>query len=191
MSYYGAKGDFYSGHTGYYRGDPGFFSSLGSIFKKVVPVAASFIPGVGGIAASALGGLMGGGGGSPPPQPTISAAGSAGLGLMGARGTSVGMRTAGKRGGGRLSAAAATLPGMIARVGAAAVPGRTFGAPAGARMRTGRRHRMNVCNPRALRRAIRRAKGFEKLALRSIRLVNPHRLRGKHRGGFRVARRKR
>ena len=78
MSYYGARGDFYTGRSGYYRaGDPGFFSSLGSIFKKVVPIAASFIPGVGGIAAQALAGGLGGGGGSAPQQPSISGAGVA------------------------------------------------------------------------------------------------------------------
>jgi len=53
-----------------------------------------------------------------------------------------------------------------------------------------RRRRMNVCNPRALRRAIRRARGFEKLALKSIRLVSPHRLKHRHFGGFKKSRRK-
>ncbi len=40
----------------------------------------------------------------------------------------------------------------------------------------GRRHRrMNVCNPRALRRALRRAKGFEHFARRVIRITHPAR----------------
>lgn len=181
MSYYGAKGDFYSGRTGYYRGDPGFFSSLGGIIKNV-----------GGALVKSYTGVDLFGGSSPAPQPTISAAGSAGLGLMGAAGTVAGRRSTGR---GRLSAAAGTM----ARMGGAVVRG-AMGGPlvsrgtamqAAPRMSSGRRgHRMNVCNPRALRRAIRRAKGFEKLALRSIRLVSPRRLAGKHRGGFKTTRRR-
>lgn len=182
MSYYGAKGDFYTGRTGYYRGDPGFFSSLGRLAGGVTSL---FSPALG----SAITGIFGGGGGpSPPPQPTISAAGSAGLGF----GTFPTGSTAGRRSRmrGRLSAAAGMLPGMgMGRVGAAAVPGQTFGHR-GMRVGGRRGHRMNVCNPRALRRAIRRAKGFEKLALRSIRLVSPQRLHGRRRGGFKVSRRR-
>jgi hypothetical protein len=62
-------------------------------------------------------------------------------------------------------------------------------APSGMRMRRGGR-RMNVCNARALRRAIRRARGFEKLALKSIRLVSPQRLKHKHFGGFKTSRKR-
>jgi hypothetical protein len=42
--------------------------------------------------------------------------------------------------------------------------------------------RMNVCNPRALRRSIRRAQGFVKLAMRTIHLVHPKK-KGRF-GGF-------
>ena len=51
-----------------------------------------------------------------------------------------------------------------------------------------KRRRLNVTNPKALRRAIRRARGFEKLALKTIRLVNPQR-RGRF-GGFKSGRKK-
>jgi hypothetical protein len=181
VSYYGAKGDFYTGRTGYYRGDPGFFSSLGGLVKGIA----------GGVLKSYTG-IDITGGGSPSPQPSISAAGSAGLGIMGPAATVAGRST---RSRGRLSAAAAQLPGMIGKLRGAMAsrPGMgmtphpaTYARSLGGR----RRHRMNVCNPRALRRAIRRAKGFEKLALRSIRLVSPHRLHGKRRGGFKVSRRR-
>ena len=66
MSYYGAKGDFYGG-GGYYRGDPGF---LGGLLRTVAPIAASFIPGVGGLAARGVTALLGsgGGGGTPAAQ---------------------------------------------------------------------------------------------------------------------------
>jgi hypothetical protein len=51
-----------------------------------------------------------------------------------------------------------------------------------------RNRRMNVCNPRALRRAVRRAHGFTKLAMRTIHLVHPK----KHArfGGFKKRRRR-
>ena len=48
--------------------------------------------------------------------------------------------------------------------------------------------RMNVGNARALRRALRRAYGFEKLAMRTIKLVHP-RKRGSF-GGFKRARKR-
>lgn len=190
MSYYGARGDFYTGRTGYYRGDPGFFSN---VFRGIGGAVKGYLTGgVGGAVSGLVGGFSGGG--SPPPQPTISAAGSAGLGLMGPRGTAVGVRPSM---GGRITGAALTLP----RIGAAAVPGVTTArAPMGgvrghrlshlAKYGVRKRPAMNVANPRALRRAIRRAKGFEKLAMRSIRLVNPRRLHGKRWGGFKTSRRR-
>jgi hypothetical protein len=51
-----------------------------------------------------------------------------------------------------------------------------------------RNRRMNVCNPRALRRAIRRAHGFTKLAMRTIHLVHPKKKASF--GGFRKKRRR-
>jgi hypothetical protein len=45
-----------------------------------------------------------------------------------------------------------------------------------------RNRRMNVCNPRALRRSLRRAHGFAKLAMRTIHIVHPKK-KGKF-GGF-------
>lgn len=48
---------------------------------------------------------------------------------------------------------------------------------------------MNVANAKALRRALRRAYGFEKLAMRTIRLVHPHK-RGRF-GGFKRTRARR
>jgi hypothetical protein len=38
---------------------------------------------------------------------------------------------------------------------------------------------MNVTNPRALRRAIRRAHGFEKLAMKVLGFTRPHKPKGK------------
>jgi hypothetical protein len=45
--------------------------------------------------------------------------------------------------------------------------------PDGSVVRMRHHKRMNVCNPRALRRAIRRTHGFAKLAMRTIHLVHP------------------
>jgi hypothetical protein len=180
MSYYGARGDFYGG-GGYYRGDPGF---LGGLFKKALPIAASFIPGVGGMIASAATSLLGsnGGGGTLPAQgqafrtpvvtqqPTISAAGSAAMpARVRGRGTLAG----------RLSGIARkALPTMAGAVsGSLATRGAAPAAAAGFRMR--RRHRMNVCNPRALRRAIRRAHGFERIAKQVIGFSSPHKRHGR------------
>lgn len=42
-----------------------------------------------------------------------------------------------------------------------------------------RRKRMNVCNPHALRRAIRRARGFEHLALKVLGFSRPHKPKGR------------
>ncbi len=146
MSYY--QGDFY-------QGDPGFFSFLGGLAKKAV----GFIPGVGPIASTALSVIPSRGASmvrkavSSPlvrrgvaavaKHPVLSAAGAAGA---------IGMMGAG-------AGAAIGRRGMVRR--GAAVPGM-------------RRHRrMNVCNPRALRRSIRRTQGFAKLAMRTIHLVHP------------------
>lgn len=52
-----------------------------------------------------------------------------------------------------------------------------------------RRRTMRVTNVKALRRALRRAEGFKKLAMHTIRLISPN-LKGKKFGGFKKGRRK-
>lgn len=171
MGYY--MGDYYRGD--YYRGDPGFFSFLGGIAKKAI----GLIPGVGPIAQGAID-MMGGGGGSM----VKAAAKVPALGRVGAMSEKIGpIVTALKK------------PSRLTRLGAgtlaagAAAAGYGMGRHAGARTATGRRHRrMNVCNPRALRRAIRRTHGFSKLAMKTIHLVHPKK---KVRfGGFKKRRRR-
>ena len=177
MSYYGAKGDFYTGRTGYYRGDPGFFSSLGGIVKGVA----------GGLVKSYTGiDLFGSGAGSAAgptnfmsQQPTISAAASASKRGMTSQ---PGRRRS-------LSGAVSTSMPTMGRLSPSG-PLASRGMPA---MRAGgsvgrRSHRMNVTNPRALRRAIRRTHGFAKLAMKTIHLVHPKK-RATF-GGFRRKRRK-
>jgi hypothetical protein len=158
VSYY--KGDFYQGD--FYQGDPGMFSLFGKVARGIGSAAASFIPGFGGIASRAIskipiaarpgvGTMVRGAaervGTMVAKHPVLTAAGAAGtIGLLGGR-------TAGRM-------------GMV---------------PAGQKgfhlsRRTGRmvrnRH-MRVTNPKALRRALRRAHGFAKLAMRTIHLVHP------------------
>jgi hypothetical protein len=144
MSYY--AGD-------YYRG--GFFSFLGGLAKKAV----GFIPGVGPIAstamgviskaAPAMGGLARAGGRAVAKHPVLSAA--AAVGAVGG-GASMAMH-------GRAPALA--MPGH---------KGMHISRKTGALVRN--RH-MRVTNPRALRRALRRAHGFAKLAMKTIHLVHP------------------
>ena len=161
MSYY--QGDFY-------RGDPGFFSFLGGLAKKAV----GFIPGVGPIASKVMDVIpMGGGMGK------LAKAG----GAMVQRGKAAIIKHP------VLSAAGAA--GAIGAMGG----GATMRAVARRQMRgtsvTGFRvhRRMNVCNPKALRRSIRRTQGFAKLAMRTIHLVHPKK---KARfGGFKRRTRKR
>ena len=163
MGYYrGAmpRGDYYGGVRGdYYRGDPGFFSFIGKALK--------------GIAGSVLG--IGGGGAAPRALPAAA-------GAMEKVGPIV---TALKK------PSRLTRLGAVTAIGAAGAAGLTMGrrgrlVPAGG---VRRHRRMNVTNPRALRRAIRRTHGFAKLAMRTIHLVHPKK---KVRfGGFRKRRTKR
>lgn len=144
MGYY--TGDFYAGA----RGDPG----IGSFFKGVLGTAAGFIPGIGGGVSRAIAKIGGGAatagrsaivkvGSTIARHPTMSAAGAAGVGAL-AVGAGVSHLLGGHRKCKHINP------------------------------RTGKcRRRMNVCNPRALRRSIRRTHGFAKLAMRTIHLVHP------------------
>jgi len=143
MGYY--QGDFYAGA----RGDPG----IGSFFGSLVKGAVGLIPGVGGVVGRVMEKIPG----------------------LGSRAATAGAIV--KRAGGVIMKHPA-----ISAAGAAGIIG--LGA-AGASHMLGRkkravdpvtgkvRRRMNVCNPRALRRSIRRTHGFAKLAMRTIHLVHP------------------
>ena len=150
MGYY--MGDFYAMRRqrmprgDYYRGDP-FFGALLGLAKKV--------------GGSLLGKFhMGGGATKVIEQLPASPMGR--LGEM--------VRT----GAGRLGKVAKKHPVLTGAAGAGALAGAAglhhmLGGGRGGH----RRRRMNVCNPRALRKAIRRTHGFAKLAMRTIHLVHP------------------
>jgi len=179
MSFYGQKGDFYSGRTGYYRGDPGFLSN---VFGGIVGAAKGYITSGG----SWLGAARGAVGGFVKQHPVISAAGAAGTAMVGEQVVThlpgrmpVPMRT----GGGR------TLPGSM---GTPVVRGGMgMGAP-GAGMRgyhvikkgphaggLTRNRRMNPCNVRALRRAARRAHGFLRISRKLVGYYTPKHPKGR------------
>jgi hypothetical protein len=166
----------------YYRG--GFFGAIGHLLGGAAKHAVGFIPGVGPIASKVIGAvgkargvmthgaaivgpLARRGGAMVVKHPVLSAAAAAGVAAGGAS---------------MMRHPAAAFPGGPAAAGSISHA---------ERMALGRlRHhkRMNVCNPRALRRAIRRTHGFAKLAMKTIHLIHPKK---KVRfGGFRRRRKK-
>ena len=168
MSYY--MGDFY-------QGDPGFFSALGGILRRVGPAVAGLMPGGGavtalakigttalarrGVTRAAAGALARRAGAAVVAHPVISAA--AGAGVIGA---------------------AATIRARAPSTRMASAMQRAYG-PAGG----GRRHRrMNPYNPKALRRAVRRAHAFARMARHVLRFVSPKAPKG--RAIFRVHRKR-
>lgn len=180
MPYY--SGDYYQGD--YYQGDP-FWGGLGRLIVR---------------GARAFTGL-----GRAPAQRVLTSGSAAGAGMASRAAT---MARAGgtaivRRVSGAISKhpvlSAAGAAGTIGVIGGAV--GRGMGAPAAAgmpsrgfhiSMRTGqvvKNRRMRVTNPRALRRAIRRAMGFARLAKRVLRFTSPRAPRGH--AVFKFKRRKR
>lgn len=202
MGYYGAsvyRGDYY-GQGDYYRspaGDPGFFDFLGGIASKVLPIAAPIVGGlvggpfgaaIGGIAGGALGKVLGPGAPIPTPagfvgpggRPPVWAAAAPGTGstvamipttpasftgltIGGPSGLTLGSRTPMPGG----SRAFSSVPPLLRR-------------PRGMHIRGVHHRRMNSLNPRALSRALRRARGFQKYATKVLKLVGVK----KHVDGF-------
>jgi hypothetical protein len=193
MGYYGM------GHsmTGYY-GDPSFWGAL----KGIVGTVASAY--TGGASSMFLGSSYSPanitGGQAPPHAPT-----GAGMAMTAPVPSSSRMARAGGMIGSAtqrwiaghptLSAAGAAGTNSMqvnpraTRYGTAAAA--SSGVAGGHYTRTGqwstrRRGRMRVTNPKALRRALRRAHGFAKLAMRTIHLVHPQK-KGRF-GGFKKRR---
>jgi len=144
---------------GYYTGDPGFFS----IFKNIGSALAGFIPGVGPIASKAIQAIPSGArsgimraGRAIIKHPVVSGAGAAAV--IAAGGIEAGRMSMGGRG--RHKASARHLRALAMGLRRA-------------------RPRMNVANVHALRKALRRAHGFARLAMKTIHLVHP-----KHKGRF-------
>lgn len=177
MSYY--QGDYYSG-------DPGFLSGLGKVFGGI----ASFIPGVGGVVGKAISAISGGAKKTVvamAKHPTVSAAGAAATGAVVGEGMHR-MLTP--------SAAGAGMGAVNGRMHPAAAAGGRGYHMSKPRKCGGviipphlvRNRRMRVTNPRALRRAIRRAHGFARLARKVMSFTSARGARG--RAHFRARRRR-
>lgn len=158
--------------TGGYAGDPGFLSSLWKGFKKVaLPVLGGLFGGP--IGAAVVGAAVGTPAIRPPPQ----FPGTVGGAVTFPGGTSIGLGyqptgVAQVPGRGRLPPFTATGPGVLpggGRTGTMAPAGYHLDKLTGTRWV--RNRRMNVANPRALRRSMRRVQGFEKLAKRTIQFT--------------------
>lgn len=161
MSYYQRPmGDYATG--GYAVGDPGLFSGLLALGTKVIGGSIAHYKRK---AARKVAGYV---------APDVVAP-SMSVGLQQPPGFFPGMDTVGKRAG----------------LGGRRAPGYTMGLPAGAvdgiprgfhlakdgSGRYVRNRRMNIANPRALRRAMRRVSGFEKLAKRTISFTKRTRIK--------------
>jgi len=167
MPYYSqARGDYRT--YGYGQGDPGFLSSL---WKGVKKIAAPIIGGmIGGPVGASLASAAFGGGGTPTIRP-------GGGGFPSRQGTfAVGpMRVTSQQfyppvpqfHGGRIPAPTAHEKMAMAAAGTGCCP-RGFHLAKDGSGRCVRNRRMNIANPRALRRSMRRVQGFEKLARRTI-----------------------
>lgn len=168
MSYYQRPmGDY---KTYGYAGDPGFLSGLWKGIKKIAgPVIGGLIGGPVGAVIGGLGGAKQAPAGIPVPhmpgQPSPWMMGGAvsfpgGVSVSGAL----------VPGQGRLPPYTAAGPGVIpggGRGGAGVPSGYHFAKDGSGRLV--RNRRMNIANPRALRRAIRRTDGFVKLAKRALK----------------------
>jgi len=170
MSYYARPmGDY---KTYGYAGDPGFLSSIWKGIRKIAPI-------VGSIFGGPVGGLIGGAvaGTAVARQPTGIAPGQIGGAISFPGGTSIGLGFAPQTavqvpGRGRLPPFTAAGPGVLpggGRTGTMAPAGFHLDKLTGTRWV--RNRRMNVANPRALRRSMRRVQGFEKLAKRTIQFT--------------------
>jgi len=152
-----------------YAGDPGFLSSLWRGVKKFA------LPIIGGALGGPLGAaVMGVAGGAAKPTPQFPIAPQAGGGfpivgqvtMPGGASFTGGVMIPGR---GRLPPFTAKGPGVLpsgGRGGQMIPSGYHFAKDGSGRLV--RNRRMNVANPRALRRSMRRVQGFEKLARRTI-----------------------
>jgi len=133
-----------------YAGDPGWLSSAFKfIKKKVLPWAGAIIGGPVGVAVGALGGAVAAT--RKPATPALPPPpGSIGGAVSFPGGTTV------------------SVAGVIPHAGIGAHAPSGYHLDKATRSRWVRNRRMNVANPRALRKAMRRVQGFEKLAKRTI-----------------------
>jgi len=172
MGYY--MGDYYRGAMR--RGDPGFLSVLGGIAKTV----GGFIPGVGPIVSAIGGKLVEAGTKSVTTAITKPGFFEGATKVVGKIGSTV---KTGVLKHPVLTGAGAAGVVAAAGAGAGAMLEKRFGGGGGRK-----RRRMRATNTKALRRALRRAYAFERIAMKTIHLVHP-RKKGRF-GGFKKPRRR-
>jgi len=164
-----------------YAGDPGWLSSLWKGIKKVAPAIIGGL--VGGPAGAIIGAAGGGGGAKPTPNLPMRIPGTLGGAISFPGGVSISTAYHGGQ----------VIPGIKAGGTGGGPPGRMAASlgpmgqcPTGYHYakdgsgRMVRNRRMNIANPRALRRAMRRVQGFEKMAKRTIQFTR--RVKMKKRG---------
>ena len=155
-----------------YAGDPGWLSSIWKGIKKVAPTI------IGGLIGGPIGAVVGtaGGGGRQPSARPLTVPGTVGgaITFPGGTGLQVGYQPGTqvmRPGVGRLPPYTATGPGVLAGGGRGAIMPSGYHYAKDGSGRIVRNRRMNVANPRALRRSMRRVQGFEKLAKRTIQFT--------------------
>jgi len=167
MSYYQRPMGDYATYG--YAGDPGFLSSLWKGIKRIAPTL------IGGAIAGPFGAMVGGAISAPKPRAPTQfplVAQRPGIPIGGAISFPGGVSVSGQTmipGKGRLPPFTATGAGVLpagGRGGSMMPSGYHFAKDGSGRLV--RNRRMNVANPRALRRSMRRVQGFEKLARRTI-----------------------
>lgn len=146
-----------------YAGDPGWLSSIWKGIKKIAPVIVGGM--IGGPMGAAVGGAIGGQPRLPAPPGTIGGAITFPGGTMVSTAWQPGQRIPGIKGGGTGGGPPGRMPASLGPVGQCPT-GYHLAKDGSGRMV--RNRRMNIANPRALRRAMRRVQGFEKLAKRTI-----------------------
>lgn len=149
-----------------YAGDPGWLSSIWRGIKKVAPSI------IGGIIGGPAGAVIGAAGSvGPTPRGQLRLPGTVGGQITFPGGTGIGMGYVpgqvipGIKGGGTGGGPPGRMPASLGPLGQCPT-GYHLAKDGSGRMV--RNRRMNIANPRALRRAMRRVQGFEKLAKRTI-----------------------
>ena len=167
MSYYQSQAGDYKTYG--YAGDPGFLSSLWRGVKKIAA------PILGGMIAGPWGAAIGAAAVAPKPRPpSFPGVGQAAMGFTIA--APPGWKYPPPKVVPGAGARGPSMPGWVSPTtkGMTFPPGQAGVCPSGYHYakdgsgRLVRNRRMNVANPRALRRSMRRVQGFEKLARRTI-----------------------
>jgi len=162
MSYY--MGD-------YYRGDPG----IGSFFKGLASTVAGFIPGVGPIISKGISALPGG------ARPAAGAITAATRGVVSRVGASMVKHPVLSAAGaaGALGAMGGAVAEHVMAGGGACPRGFHPSKSKHAKHSCSRNRRMNSCNPRGLRRAVRRLHSFAKHYRHVVGFVSPRPKKGR------------